>query len=151
MEAHESHQDHAAMKARNLSDADRRFVEANAAHLADSTRRARWINSPDEHEERPGQTLATRSHDVIRHWAGARDAKPATVPGTEHERRPGVLRFVFAGQGASEDSDRLAPISWEEWLKTFDARELVFLFQERQADSSQSNFFRFDSPRRDEA
>lgn len=29
-------------------------------------------------------------HDVIRGWAEERDAKPATVPGTEHDGRAGV-------------------------------------------------------------
>src|SRR5207248_994635 len=31
-----------------------------------------------------GETLTTNDHDTIRRWAEERDAKPATVPGTEH-------------------------------------------------------------------
>ena len=46
---------------------------------------------------------------------------------------------------------RLKQISWEEWFKTFDERELVFLFQEHLKNGNQSNFFRLDSPRREAA
>jgi hypothetical protein len=80
--------------------------------LSRSTLRAKWIESPDEHEDYPGQTLATRNHDVIRRWAEERQAQPATVPGTEHDGRPGVLTFDFPGYGG----ERLQSISWDEWL-----------------------------------
>src|SRR3954464_11911083 len=42
------------------------------------------ITSPEEDPERPGRSLATTNHEVIRSWAEARDAVPATVEGTEH-------------------------------------------------------------------
>jgi hypothetical protein len=70
--------------------------------------------SPDEHEDYPGQTLATRNHDVIRRWAEARGAIPATVPDTERDGRPGVLTFDFPGYGG----ERLRHISWDEWFRT---------------------------------
>ena len=34
-------------------------------------------SSGGQHEERPGQTLVTRDHDVIRQWAEARGANTA--------------------------------------------------------------------------
>lgn len=98
-------------------------------------------------EYKPGATLLTRNHDIIRRWAEARGAQPATVPGTEHEGRPGVLRFDFPGYGGQE----LKHISWDEWFRTFEARDLVFVYQETQKDGTPSNFFRFDSPHREEA
>jgi len=67
--------------------------------LSKTTQRAKWIHSSDEHEDRPGQSLATQSHEVIKHWAEQRNATPATVPGTEHGGHPGVLRFNFPGYG----------------------------------------------------
>ncbi|MEA2531900.1 MAG: hypothetical protein QOG89_3544 [Thermomicrobiales bacterium] len=151
MESQEQQQDQSAVMAQNVSKEDRAFLERHADKLSQSTLRAKWINSVDEHEDRPGQTLATRNHDVIRRWAEERGAVPATVPGTEHGDRAGVLRFIFSGQGDGEDPSRLEPISWEEWFKTFDERQLVFVFQEHKADGSQSNFFRFDSPDRQDA
>jgi|SRR5579884_2752341 len=117
------------------------------AGLSESTKRAHWINSPDEHEERQGQTLATRNHDVIRKWAEERGGVPSTVPGTEHGDHKGVLRFNFPGYGG----DNLEEISWEEWFRPFDERNLVFLFQEHKADGSESNFFRLDNPEREDA
>lgn len=103
---------------------------------------AKWINSPDEHEDHLGQTLATHNHDVIRRWAEERQATPSTVPGSEHEGHVGVLRFDFPGYRG----DRLQHISWDEWFKAFDARNLVFLFQEHLRDGHHSNFFRLVNP-----
>lgn len=124
---------------------DKRFLTEHQEDLSESTLRAKWIGAPDEHEERNGQTLATRSHDVIKTWAAERKAQPATVPGTEHDGRPGVLRFDFPGFGG----DKLEHIDWERWFETFDTRELVFVFQETKANGNQSNFFHLDSPLRE--
>jgi hypothetical protein len=104
------------------------------------------ITSPDDDPERPGRSLATTSHEVIRQWAEARNAVPATVEGTERGDHLGVLRFDFGG-----GDDRLRHVSWEEWFETFDARGLNFLYQEQRKDGSQSNFFRLESPQREDA
>lgn len=131
--------------AKNVTPEEARFLEQHKNELSPTTLRAKWIHSLDEHEDYPGQTLATRSHEVIKRWAEERHAVPATVPGTEHERRPGVLRFNFPGYGGQE----LKEISWDEWFRTFDERQLVFLFQEHQRNGRPSNFFKFDSPMRE--
>lgn len=119
------------------------FMKANEENLSRTTLRAKWINAPDDHEDRPGQSLATRSHAVIRRWAQQREATPATTPGgdTEHPR---VLRFNFPGFDRN-----LQEVSWDAWLRTFDERELVFVFQENMKAGNRSNFFKFDSPRRE--
>ncbi len=96
---------------------------------------------------KPGATLLTRNHDIIKHWAEARGATPATVPGTEHDKHLGVLRFDFPGFGGRE----LEHVSWQDWFKAFDERHLAFIYQETKTDGTQSNFFRFDSPYRQEA
>lgn len=108
--------------------------------------RGREIRSRDEHESRPGETLWTTDHDVIRAWAEARGAKPATVPGTEHGDRLGVLTFDFPGFGGED----LREVSWDEWFRTFDERGLRFIFQEHTRDGNDSNFFRLENPHRDE-
>ena len=135
-----------AIKATNLTKEDRQFLGSHGDHLSDSTKRAKWVHG-DEGADRAGQTLATRDHGVIQRWAEARGAMPATVPGTEHDDHAGVLRFIFD----PKSDDRLEAISWEEWFRPFDERDLVFLFQERKADGSQSNFFRLDNPSREDA
>jgi hypothetical protein len=114
--------------------------------LSPSTKYAKWIDSPDDHEDRPGQSLVTRNHNVIRYWAEERDAKPATVPGAE-QGQARILRFDFPGYGGK----KLKTISWDEWFEPFDARDLAFHFQEHKTDGSLSNFFRLDSPDREDA
>jgi Rho termination factor, N-terminal domain len=103
------------------------------------------ITSLDDDPERQGRSLATTSHEVIRAWAEERGGTPATVEGTEHGDHLGVLRFDFGG-----DNERLRHVSWDEWFATFDARKLNFLYQEERKDGNQSNFFRLESPDRED-
>lgn len=112
----------------------------------ENTKYAQEVTSTDQHEEREGQTLVTTDHDVIRRWAEERDAQPATIEGTEHDGHLGVLRFDFGG----DSGDRLQHASWEEWFRTFDERNLNFIYQEHRTDGSPSNFFRLDNPDRED-
>ncbi|WP_116047696.1 hypothetical protein [Amycolatopsis palatopharyngis] len=114
---------------------------------SNSLKYAQEIQSPDDQPERAGRSLATTNHDVIKKWAEARDARPATVPGTEHGERLGVLRFDFPGYGG----DDLKEVSWDEWFDTFDQRQLNFLYQEERKDGQRSNFFRLENPGREDA
>jgi Rho termination factor, N-terminal domain len=104
------------------------------------------VTSLDEDPERAGRSLATTSHEVIRRWAEDRGGVPATVDGTEHGDHLGVLRFDFGGE-----NENLRRVTWEEWFDTFDARKLNFLYQEERKDGNQSNFFRLESPDREDA
>ena len=116
------------------------------AGTSDSLKYSQEVTSTDDEPERPGRSLATTNHDVIRQWAEERGGVPATVDGTEHGDHLGVLRFAFGG-----DDDRLREVSWEEWFRTFDDRRLNFLYQEEKKDGSQSMFFRLESPDREDA
>jgi hypothetical protein len=133
-------------RGKNITAEDERFLKQHSDQLSKSTLRAKWIHSADEHEDYKGQTLATRSHEVIRHWAEERKAEPSTVP-SKHDGEVRVLRFDFPNFGGK----RLKHIDWEKWFKPFDERELVFLYQEHMKSGNQSNFFRLDNPRREEA
>lgn len=136
------------IRATNLTPEDRRFLARYGARLSPAALRAKWVHSPREHADRPGQTLATRSHEVIRAWARARGAVPATVATTAAKPgEPRVLTFDFPGYKGR----RLEKLTWDEWFRVFDRRKLVFLFQESKADGSPSNFFKLDSPEREEA
>src|SRR5919108_2741595 len=110
--------------------------------MTEQLKYVQWVDSPAQREERPGQTLATRNHEVIQRWAEQRGAVPATVTDSRHEGHPGVLRFDFPGFGG----EGLEHISWEEWFKAFDERNLVFLFQEHTKDGTESNFFQLQRP-----
>lgn len=123
---------------------DRKFVQQHKKELSRSTQRAQWIESPGDQEDHPGQTLATRNLEVIKAWADERKAKPATSPGGDADN-PRVLRFDFP------DYDKgLMQVSWDAWAKTFQERDLVFLFQQHMKSGRQSNFFRLDSPERED-
>jgi hypothetical protein len=112
------------------------------------TKYAQEVTDVAEHEEREGTTLVTTDHEVIRQWAEARDAVPATVEGTEHGDHLGVLRFDFGGD--DEGSTRLRHVGWDEWFDTFERRNLNFIYQEHRTDGAQSNFFRLENPDRDD-
>ena len=114
---------------------------------SEDTKYSQVISSPDDDPERDGRSLVTANHDVIRQWAEERDATPATVSGTEHGDLLGVLRFDFGGDGG----DNLEHVSWDDWFRTFDERNLNFLYQEKKSDGSQSNFFRLENPERSDA
>lgn len=112
------------------------------AQSSKSLKYSQEINSVDDEPERPGRSLVTTDHEVIRQWAEARKAVPCTVDGTR-----GVLRFDFPAGGRE---DRLREISWEEWFATFDDRRLNFIYQEERSDGKQSNFFRLENPDRED-
>lgn len=113
---------------------------------SDSLKYSQEVTSPDDEPERPGRSLVTTHHEVIKEWAEARGGRPATVAGTEHGDHLGVLRFDFG-----DKDDRLREVSWEEWFATFDDRKLNFIYQEEKSDGKQSNFFRLENPEREDA
>jgi hypothetical protein len=43
----------------------------------------------------------------------------------------------------------MQPVSWDAWMRTFQDRDLVFLFQEHVKAGSPSEFFGLDHPRKD--
>ncbi|MFI2646745.1 hypothetical protein [Micromonospora fulviviridis] len=106
------------------------------------------ITSLDDRPERPGRSLVTTNHEVIQRWARARNAKPATIAGTERGDRPGVLTFNIPGY---RESSRIREVSWDDWFRTFDSRGLNLIYQEQMRDGRQSNFFRTENPNREDA
>jgi predicted HTH domain antitoxin len=105
------------------------------------------IRSVDDTPERAGRSLVTTDHEVIRRWAEARKATPATVAGTGPGDTLGVLRFDFPGYGG----ETLRHVEWEQWFDTFDRRRLNFIYQDRRSGGEQSNFFQLESPDREDA
>jgi hypothetical protein len=132
--------------AKNANQQDTQWLQRNAGQLSDTTLRAYWTHTPGEEGDHDGQTLATRSRDVVEDWARRRDGHPAAATRGD-DGRPRVLRFDFEG-GPDKGGSDLERISFDEWWQTFEERDLVFVYQERLSDGSQSNFFILDSPRR---
>jgi len=88
----------------------------------------------------PEHTVVTTSHAVIRRWAERRGANPATMPGSEDGGPVEVLRLNFPRYGGAS----LRAVAWDDWFATFDARKLIFRYQERRPDGSRSNYFRLE-------
>lgn len=130
----------------NATRDERRWIERHAEQLSPTTLRAKWVHEPGERPDRNGQTLATRSREVIRRWAEERRGTPVAATKDEANGRPRTLRIDFPG-GSSGGT--LKPVSWDDWFAVFEERDLVFLFQERLRNGDQSNFFRLDSPDRE--
>ncbi|MFY1652336.1 hypothetical protein ACN27J_15755 [Solwaraspora sp. WMMB762] len=118
----------------------------SGAKSSSSLKYAQRIDDPQQHAERAGRSLITTDHRTIRQWADARGGTPATVS-APRDGRPSVLRIDFPGYGGGN----LRKISWDEWFGTFDQRRLNFIYQEQRTDGTPSNFFRLESPDREDA
>ena len=99
---------------------------------------AKWIEQPSEHEDQPGQLLATRSHNAIRMWAELRHGKPALLRGVDRSDPVNALRFQVTNRRASE----YELISWNDWFALMDGANLVFVYQERTVDGETSDLYR---------
>lgn len=84
------------------------------------------------------QSRQTTDHDEIKTWAEARGGRPATVAQTHSEGEGGILRIDFG-----EKEPGLEEISWEEFFRTFDQRNLAFLCQDKTKEGKESRFFKF--------
>jgi hypothetical protein len=82
----------------------------------------------------------TTDHEEIKQYVEERDGKPARVRGTDGKDGSGLLRIDFP-TGAGED--KLEPISWEEFFKTFDDNKLAMIYQEETKDGKESRFVKF--------
>jgi hypothetical protein len=77
----------------------------------------------------------TIDHDTIRRWADERSGKPSMVKAAK-EAEGGILRINFPGYSGKES---LEEISWDEFFKIFDEKNLMFVYQ-RKTKGHKSNF-----------
>ena len=89
-----------------------------------------------------GESKKTTDHDEIRKWIEDRGGHPAQVKGTGDKDDPGMLRVDFPGYSGKES---LEPISWEDFFKKFDEKNLAFLYQDEMRDGQPSRFSKFVS------
>jgi len=88
------------------------------------------------------ESKTTTDHKAIQAWSEARGGKPATVKSTEKDGEAGVLRIDFPGYSGAGS---LEEISWEEFFKKFDEKNLAFLYQEHTSSGEESRFFKLVS------
>lgn len=89
-----------------------------------------------------GKSARTTDHEIIRRWIEERGGSPAAVKATEKGDDPGLLRINFPGYSGD---DRLEDISWDEFFKKFDEKDLEFLYQDETRDGETSRFWKFVS------
>ena len=101
------------------------------------TLRSEGFTTPSDRrlEKSRVRALATKDHDLIRHWAERHHAEPAT--GEETASGPATTRVNDGGAGIRFNFpafSRFRPISWAEWFDNFDLHGLTFVFEEEVAD-----------------
>ncbi len=111
--------------------------------LLPQQRRISTINPGDVLVGSSPEVVITRDHDVIRQWAKARQAEPATGeatrsgPATVNVNDGGAgVRFNFPGASA------FRPISWDEWFQNFDQHHCAFVFDNDNSIRPVSNHYR---------
>lgn len=62
---------------------------------------------------------------------------PLTREATASSGDPGILRTDFPGYSGEES---LTEISWDDWFRKFDDKDLVLLYQETTEGGEKSNF-----------
>ncbi|MGQ7793880.1 hypothetical protein ACUN0C_15845 [Faunimonas sp. B44] len=70
----------------------------------------------------------TTDHATIRRWAESKGGKPAAVERTHKDGDVGIIRIMFPDAPNSEH-DALTEISWDEFFKEFEERELALLYE----------------------
>jgi hypothetical protein len=71
----------------------------------------------------------TTDHEEIRRWAEDKGGKPAAVARTHKKGDVGIIRIMFPDNPQSEH-DALVEISWDEFFREFEERELALVYDE---------------------
>jgi hypothetical protein len=69
----------------------------------------------------------TTDHETIRKWAEDHGGKPAAVDRTHQGDDVGIIRVMFPDAPNSEHGS-LVEISWDEFFREFEERELALLY-----------------------
>jgi len=75
--------------------------------------------------------LATTDHKTILEWTRKNQGIPIMKP----KNSDGIKEIAIDFSGASANDDAVA-VTWEEWLRLFDKRKLVFLYGGHMSDES---------------
>lgn len=71
----------------------------------------------------------TTDHETIRKWAEAKGGKPAAVERTHKGGDVGIIRIMFP-EAPQSKHESLVEISWDEFFKEFEERQLALLYEE---------------------
>lgn len=72
----------------------------------------------------------TTDHNAIRRWAERHGGKPAAVDRTHQGDDVGIIRLMFP-KAPNSEHDHLVEITWDEFFKEFEERELAFIYDDK--------------------
>jgi hypothetical protein len=82
-------------------------------------------------------TKRTTDHATIRCWAEERGAMPAAIRGTGPGQEASGLRLDLNGH-----VPWLERITWDEFFRRFEEKDLEFFYQDETRDGQRSSFFK---------
>jgi hypothetical protein len=86
--------------------------------------------------------MTTTDHQEIKKWVDERRGTPSKAEGTGGTDDIGLLRINFP-EPYGDDDPKLKPISWDEFFKEFDSRNLALVYEEMTKDGKPSMFYKF--------
>jgi hypothetical protein len=130
------HNDKGSSRSQNKEHEKRSGEKRESENKSTSSKHGRDARLP------AGKSGRTTDHETIQHWIEERGGSPAAVKATEKGEDPGLLRVNFPGYSGE---DRLEDISWDDFFKKFDEKNLEFLYQDETRDGEMSRFWKFVS------
>lgn len=70
----------------------------------------------------------TVDHDTIQKWAETHGGQPAAVDRTHRKGDVGIIRVMFP-KAPNSEHEHLVPISWDEFFKEFELRQLALIYE----------------------
>ena len=86
------------------------------------------------------QATTTTDHNEIQHWIEARRGVPSVVRATHQREGSGLLRVDFPEK---EPDEGLEAVSWDEFFKIFEGKDLAFLYQDQTSHGDPSRVCKF--------
>ena len=85
-----------------------------------------------------GTTKRTTDHATIRRWAEERGAAPAAIRGAGAGHEASGLRLDFP----ERHGPWLEVITWDDFFRIFEEKQLEFLYQDVTREGERSDFFK---------
>ena len=89
----------------------------------------------------PGTSACTTDREIIRRWVEKRGGRPAAVRARSREDYEAASPRIDFPEYRSTGVVRR--ISWDEFFRKFDEKQLAFVYQEQTRTGAVSRFFRF--------
>ena len=86
--------------------------------------------------------LATTNHDIILEWCRANQGIPVVLKSKDEK---GQKQIAVDFSGRENNTDDSIAITWEEWLRIFEKKKLVFIYSKHTGSEVQKPYYSFAS------